>query len=71
MERKSRPSPLTHDEALELLQQIDDDAVGMSCKDADFLDSMLKQLEASPTYTPSKDQEAWILDMAGRYLDVG
>lgn len=38
-------------------------------KDANFVDSLLQQLEADETREPSAKQEKWLLDLKARYLD--
>ena len=38
-------------------------------KDANFVDSLLQQLEADETREPSEKQEKWLLDLKARYLD--
>lgn len=55
--------------ALGILDDLDNLERSLPEKDANFVDSLLKQLEADETREPSEKQEKWLLDLKARYLD--
>lgn len=55
--------------ALGLLDDLDNLERSLPAKDANFVDSLLQQLEADETREPSAKQEKWLLDLKARYLD--
>ena len=57
------------DTALGILDDLDNLERSLPPKDVNFVDSLLKQLEADPTHEPSEKQAKWLLDLKARYLD--
>ena len=55
--------------ALGILDDLDNLERSLPDKDANFVDSLLQQLEADETREPSEKQEKWLLDLKARYLD--
>jgi hypothetical protein len=59
---------MTRDEALALLDDLDNQPREVSEWEANFLDSLMKQSERNPTWRPTDKQAATLERMRERYL---
>jgi len=59
---------MTHDEALSLLDDLDNCGGPVTNWESEFLDSLLKQLESDAARVPSAAQQETLREMKEKYL---